>query len=60
MIFVHSRKDTVLTASTMIEIAKEEGCLNMFDPSRHPQYGFAKVAFLKVGKKIIGPLFTST
>ena len=31
MVFVHSRKDTVNTAKTFIQMATEQGCLELFD-----------------------------
>ncbi|KAL8706297.1 MAG: hypothetical protein Q9201_000616 [Fulgogasparrea decipioides] len=31
MVFVHSRKDTVLTARTFLEMAAEQACLDLFD-----------------------------
>ena len=31
MVFVHSRKDTVNTARTFIQIAADQGCLDLFD-----------------------------
>ncbi|KAM3413528.1 putative helicase mug81 [Cercospora zeina] len=33
MVFVHSRKDTVKTARTLYEMATEQGCTDLFDPS---------------------------
>ncbi|KAJ9632227.1 putative steryl acetyl hydrolase mug81 [Taxawa tesnikishii (nom. ined.)] len=41
MVFVHSRKDTVKTARTMYELAMEEGCTDLFDPSGHEDYSQA-------------------
>ncbi|GAB7364562.1 hypothetical protein MBLNU230_g5369t1 [Neophaeotheca triangularis] len=38
MVFVHSRKDTVKTARTLYEMATEEGCTDLFDPSTHEGY----------------------
>ncbi len=39
MVFVHSRKDTVNTARTFIEMAADQGCLDLFD--RHETEGYA-------------------
>jgi antiviral helicase SLH1 len=38
MVFVHSRKDTVKTARRLHELAVDEGCSDLFDPSEHPRY----------------------
>ncbi|KAG9826211.1 Sec63-domain-containing protein, partial [Aureobasidium melanogenum] len=38
MVFVHSRKDTWKTAKTMYEMATDEGCTDLFDPSFHENY----------------------
>ncbi|KAH3916623.1 hypothetical protein HBI56_048130 [Parastagonospora nodorum] len=38
MVFVHSRKDTVKTARRLHELAIDEGCSDLFDPSEHPRY----------------------
>jgi antiviral helicase SLH1 len=38
MVFVHSRKDTFNTAKMLYEKAIEQVCVDLFDPSNHPQY----------------------
>jgi antiviral helicase SLH1 len=38
MVFVHSRKDTVKTARRLHELAIDEGCSDLFDPTEHPRY----------------------
>ncbi|KAI4837603.1 Sec63-domain-containing protein, partial [Aureobasidium sp. EXF-8845] len=38
MVFVHSRKDTWKTAQTMYEMATDEGCTDLLDPSFHENY----------------------
>ncbi|TGO11321.1 hypothetical protein BTUL_0112g00110 [Botrytis tulipae] len=38
MVFVHSRKDTFNTAKMLYEKAIEQVCVDLFDPTNHPQY----------------------
>ncbi|POS85916.1 Sec63-domain-containing protein [Erysiphe pulchra] len=38
MVFVHSRKDTCYTANMLYQKATDEFCVNLFDPSNHPEY----------------------
>tara|TARA_R110002003_G_scaffold55_5_gene4994 strand:- start:49114 stop:54714 length:5601 start_codon:yes stop_codon:yes gene_type:complete len=38
MVFVHSRKDTVKTARRLFELAMDEQCSELFDPTDHPRY----------------------
>jgi antiviral helicase SLH1 len=38
MVFVHSRKDTQNTAKMLYEKAIDQVCVDLFDPSGHPQY----------------------
>ncbi|KAI9818688.1 MAG: hypothetical protein M1832_004163 [Thelocarpon impressellum] len=38
MVFVHSRKDTVNTARKFFEMAVDQQCADLFDPSQHPRY----------------------
>lgn len=38
MVFVHSRKDTFNTAKMLYEKAVDDICVDLFDPSGHPQY----------------------
>ncbi|KAL6705791.1 putative steryl acetyl hydrolase mug81 [Coniothyrium glycines] len=38
MVFVHSRKDTVKTARKLYDMAMEEQCTDLFDPTNHPRY----------------------
>jgi antiviral helicase SLH1 len=41
MVFVHSRKDTVKTARTFIQMATDQQCLDLFDCHDVPGYGAA-------------------
>ncbi|KAK5128381.1 hypothetical protein LTR85_003049 [Meristemomyces frigidus] len=41
MVFVHSRKDTVKTARTLLEMAQDQGLNDLFDPSHHEGYSNA-------------------
>ncbi|KZF21219.1 Sec63-domain-containing protein [Xylona heveae TC161] len=41
MVFVHSRKDTVQTARTLYQMAGDQACTDLFDPSDHPRYEMA-------------------
>lgn len=41
MVFVHSRKDTVKTARRLYDMAMEEQCTDLFDPTEHPRYELA-------------------
>ncbi|KAJ4376494.1 putative steryl acetyl hydrolase mug81 [Neocucurbitaria cava] len=41
MVFVHSRKDTVKTARRLYDMAMEEQCTDLFDPTDHPRYDMA-------------------
>ncbi|KAI9836113.1 MAG: hypothetical protein M1819_001729 [Sarea resinae] len=38
MVFVHSRKDTVNTARNLYQMAIDQQCADLFDPSEHPRY----------------------
>ena len=38
MVFVHSRKDTHNTAKMLYEKAVDDVCVDLFDPTNHPQY----------------------
>ncbi|KAI2614176.1 Sec63-domain-containing protein [Hypoxylon fragiforme] len=38
MVFVHSRRDTLLTAKSLYQIATENGDADLFDPQGHPYY----------------------
>ncbi|CCF42386.1 activating signal cointegrator 1 complex subunit 3 [Colletotrichum higginsianum] len=38
MVFVHSRRDTLLTAKMLHEKAIEDFCVDLFDPTGHPNY----------------------
>ncbi|QPG94762.1 hypothetical protein C2857_006922 [Epichloe festucae Fl1] len=38
MVFVHSRRDTMVTARTLHQKAIEQFCMDLFDPSGHPKY----------------------
>jgi antiviral helicase SLH1 len=38
MVFVHSRRDTLLTAKMLYQKAVDEGCADLFDPQSHPNY----------------------
>ncbi|KAI9760134.1 MAG: hypothetical protein M4579_001854 [Chaenotheca gracillima] len=41
MVFVHSRKDTVNTARMLYEMATDQQCTDLFDPTQHEGYGAA-------------------
>lgn len=41
MVFVHSRKDTMVTARMLHQKAMEHMCADLFNPSGHPRYGQA-------------------
>ncbi|CCU77629.1 activating signal cointegrator 1 complex subunit 3 [Blumeria hordei DH14] len=38
MVFVHSRRDTFNTSKMIFEKALEEMCVELFDPTTHPEY----------------------
>ncbi|KAG6039095.1 hypothetical protein E4U41_003292 [Claviceps citrina] len=38
MVFVHSRRDTMVTARMLHQKAIEQFCVDLFDPSGHPKY----------------------
>ncbi|ETS83852.1 helicase mug81 [Pestalotiopsis fici W106-1] len=38
MVFVHSRRDTLLTAKMLHQKAVDEFCVDLFDPQGHPAY----------------------
>lgn len=38
MVFVHSRRDTMVTARMLHQKAIEQFCMELFDPSGHPKY----------------------
>ncbi|KAI1489464.1 Sec63 Brl domain-containing protein [Biscogniauxia mediterranea] len=38
MVFVHSRRDTLMTAKMLHEKAVEKFCVDLFDPQGHPRY----------------------
>ncbi|KAI0396273.1 Sec63 Brl domain-containing protein [Xylariaceae sp. FL0594] len=38
MVFVHSRRDTLLTAKMLYEKAADQVCLDLLDPQAHPYY----------------------
>lgn len=38
MVFVHSRRDTMVTATMLHQKAIEQFCADLFDPSGHPHY----------------------
>ena len=41
MVFVHSRRDTMVTAKMLIAKALDDGCSNLLDPSGHEKYAGA-------------------
>ena len=41
MVFVHSRKDTLKTARTLFNMAMDQQCTDLLDPSGHQQYDLA-------------------
>lgn len=38
MVFVHSRKDTLVTSKILYEKAVDQACVDLCDPTGHPQY----------------------
>ena len=44
MVFVHSRRDTMVTAKMLYEKAIDQVCVDLFDPSTHPNYDAAMSA----------------
>jgi antiviral helicase SLH1 len=38
MVFVHSRRDTMLTAKMLHQKAMDDACTDLFDPTGHPKY----------------------
>ena len=42
MVFVHARNETVRTATTLCEMAKNHGEISMFEPQQSPKYGLAE------------------
>jgi antiviral helicase SLH1 len=38
MVFVHSRRDTFLTAKMLHQKAVDDVCMDLFDPTNHPKY----------------------
>jgi len=49
MVFVHSRKDTLSTTKMLYEKATEQVCVDLFDPTNHPNYE-AAVSSMKTSK----------
>jgi antiviral helicase SLH1 len=41
MVFVHSRRDTMVTARMLHQKAIEQFCVDLFDPTGHPHFGQA-------------------
>ena len=41
MLFVHSRKDTLKTAKTIFQLAIDQQCADLLDPTGHPGYNAA-------------------
>lgn len=41
MVFVHSRKDTLKTARSLHNMAVDQHCTDLFDPTIHPRYDLA-------------------
>ena len=42
MVFVHARNETVRTATTLCDMAKNKGDITMFQPQQSPKYGDAE------------------
>ena len=38
MVFVHARKDTLKTARTLFNMAMDQQCTDLFDPTGHPKF----------------------
>ncbi|KAK3687651.1 activating signal cointegrator 1 complex subunit 3 [Podospora appendiculata] len=56
MVFVHSRRDTQLTAKMLHEKAIDDGCTNLFDPSDHEKYEAAMTSLRTTRAKEIREL----
>lgn len=59
MVFVHSRKDTVLTARMIRQMAIEEGCENLFSCHEHEDYSSALRDMKHARARELRDLFTS-
>ncbi len=57
MIFVHSRKDTVNTATTLRDFSLREGMMHLFDMSEDPRYSLAVKEVSKSKNKELRELF---
>ncbi|XP_042499431.1 DExH-box ATP-dependent RNA helicase DExH14 isoform X2 [Macadamia integrifolia] len=59
MVFVHTRKDTVKTARTLIEFSQKEGELELFSTETHPQFQLVKKEVQKSRNKEVVEFFES-
>lgn len=59
MVFVHSRKDTVLTARMLRQLAIEDGCENLFSCHEHEDYSTALRDMKHARAKELRDLFAS-
>lgn len=59
MVFVHSRKDTVLTARTLRQMAIEDGCENLFSCHEHEDYSSALRDMKHARARELRDLFTT-
>ncbi|KAJ5949818.1 hypothetical protein N7454_001402 [Penicillium verhagenii] len=59
MVFVHSRKDTVMTARMMKQLAAEDGCEDLFSCQDHENYSSALRDMKHARARELRDLFTS-
>lgn len=57
MVFVHSRKDTGKTAERLVELAREDNNLELFQNETHPQFQLFKREVMKSRNKQLVGLF---
>lgn len=57
MVFVHSRKDTGKTADRLVELAREDNSLELFQNDTHPQFQLFKKEVMKSRNKQVVGLF---
>ncbi|XP_021733961.1 DExH-box ATP-dependent RNA helicase DExH14-like isoform X1 [Chenopodium quinoa] len=59
MVFVHSRKDTGKTAERLVELAREDNNLELFQNETHPQFHLIKKEVMKSRNRELVGLFDS-
>ncbi|CAO2818508.1 unnamed protein product [Amaranthus hypochondriacus] len=57
MVFVHSRKDTGKTADRLVELAREDNSLELFQNETHPQFQLKRKEVMKSRNKELVGLF---